>query len=47
MIGVTTLRVQSRVLVIYTYNEYKDESSVQWVRTIDEHWADVILQANQ
>jgi len=47
MIGVTTLRVQSRVLVIYTYNEYKDESSVQWVRTTDEHWADVILQANQ
>jgi len=37
MMGMITLRVQSRVLFIYTYNEYKDETSVQWVRTTDEH----------
>jgi hypothetical protein len=47
MIGVTAVRVQTRVLLIYTYNEYKDESSVQWIRTTDEHWADAILAANQ
>ena len=46
MIGVTALRVQSRILLIYTYDKYKDESSVQWVHTTDERWADAILQAN-
>jgi hypothetical protein len=45
--GMTLVRVQSRMLFIYTYTEFKDESSVQWIRTTDEHWADSILQANK
>lgn len=45
--GLTLLRVQSRILFIYTYTEYKDESTVQWIRTTDEHWADTILQSNK
>jgi len=45
--GLTLLRVQSRILFVYTYTEYKDESTVQWIRTTDEHWADIILQSNK
>lgn len=45
--GMVVVHVQSRVLFIYTYAEYKDESSVQWIRTTDEHWADAILAANK
>jgi hypothetical protein len=45
--GMIVTHVQSRVLFIYTYTEYKDESSVQWIRTTDERWADAILQANK
>ena len=45
--GMIVLRVQSRVLFIFTYTEYKDESSVEWIRTLDEEWANAILQANK
>lgn len=45
--GMTVVRVQSRMLFLYTYTEFKDESSVQWIRTTDENWADSILQANK
>ena len=47
VMGMTILRVQARVLFVYTYTEYKDDSTVQWVRTTDEHWADAILQSNK
>ena len=48
VMGMIVIHVlQSRVLFIYTYAEYKDESSVQWIRNTDEHWADAILQANK
>jgi hypothetical protein len=47
VMGMTILRIQSRVLFGYTYMEYKDESTVQWIRTTDEHWADAILAANK
>ena len=47
VMGMVVLRVQSRVLFAYTYTEYKDESSVQWIRTTDESWADSILAANK
>jgi hypothetical protein len=46
VMGMTVLRVHSRVLFVYHYSEYKDESSVQWIHTTDEHWADAILKAN-
>jgi hypothetical protein len=45
--GMTVLRIQSRLVFLYTYTEFKDESSVQWIRTTNEHWADSILQANK
>lgn len=47
IMGMLVVRVQSRVLLIYMYGEYKDQSSVDWIRTTDEHWADAILQANK
>jgi len=45
--AMAVLRAQSRMLFLYTYTEFKDESSVQWVRTTSEHWADSILQGNK
>lgn len=45
--GVILLRAQARVLFLYTYADYKGESTVQSIRTTDEHWADAILAANQ
>ena len=47
VMGMIVLRLQSRVLFVYTYSAYKDETSIQWIRTTDERWADAILQANQ
>jgi hypothetical protein len=47
VMGIIVLRLQSRVLFVYTYSAYKDETSIQWIRTTDERWADAILQANQ
>ena len=41
------VRVQQRLLFLYVFDEYKDESSVQWVRTTGEHWADAILAGNK
>jgi hypothetical protein len=53
--GVTTrmamalaaLRVQNRVLLAYTFAVYKDESTVKWIRTTEEQWADAILKVNR
>jgi hypothetical protein len=45
--SMTVARVQQRLLFLYVFDEYKDESSVQWVRTTGEHWTDAILQANK
>jgi hypothetical protein len=41
------VRVRQRLLFLYIYNEYKDESSIQWLRTTGEQWADAILKANR
>lgn len=46
VMGMIVLRVQSRVLFVYLYSEYKDQSSIDWVRTAEDHWADAILRAN-
>jgi len=43
----TLLRVQNRLLFLYFYNAYKDESTAQWVRKTSEQWADAILTANK
>jgi hypothetical protein len=45
--GMTVLRVRERILFAYLYAPYVDESSVTWVRTTSEKWADAILKANQ
>lgn len=47
VMGMIALRVQARMLFVYTYTEYKDEASLQWIRTTDEQWADEILKANK
>jgi hypothetical protein len=47
VVGVIAMRVRSRLVFLYTYTEFKDDSSVQWIRTTDEQWADAILQANK
>ena len=41
------IRIQQRMLFLYVFDEYKDESSVQWVRATGEHWTDATLQANK
>lgn len=41
------VRVRQRLLFLYLYNEFKDETSVQWLRTTGEHWADAVLLANK
>lgn len=45
--GITVIRVHDRVLFAYLYTPYKDESSVASLKSVDEHWADAILRANQ
>jgi hypothetical protein len=45
--GMLVMHVQSRVLLVYLYCEYKDQSTIDWLRTTDEKWADSILQANK
>ena len=47
VVGMTILRVQSRLIYAFVYSVYKDDESVQWVRTTSEKWADAILKANQ
>jgi hypothetical protein len=45
-VAVVVLRAQNRILVLYLYSIYKDESTVQWMRTTGEQWADAVLAAN-
>jgi len=45
--AIIVLRVQNRVLFLYLYNTYKDESTVQWLHKTSEDWADAILKANE
>jgi hypothetical protein len=45
--GMIVVHVRSRVLLIYLYCEYKDQSTIDWLRSTDEHWAEAILQANK
>jgi hypothetical protein len=45
--AVTVMRVQERVLFLYTYAEYLNEDSVNRLRTTAEQWADAVLKANQ
>jgi hypothetical protein len=45
-LGITVLRTQNRILFLYLYSTYKDESTVQWIRKTSEQWADAILKAN-
>jgi len=47
VVNTIVLRVRQRLLFLYLIEEYKDESSVQWVRTTGEHWTDAILAANK
>jgi hypothetical protein len=46
-VGIVVLRVQNRVVFLYLYSVYKDESSVQWLRSTSEQWADAVLAANK
>lgn len=43
---IALIRVRSRILDLYLYTPYVDETSVQWVRTTGEQWADAVLKAN-
>jgi hypothetical protein len=45
--GLISMRLQSRLVFLYTYTEYKDESTIQDLRSMDERWVDAILQANK
>jgi len=45
-VATVVLRVQNRVLFLYLYSVYKDETTVQWLRNTSERWADETLKAN-
>jgi hypothetical protein len=45
-VGIVVLRAQHRILFLYLYNTYKDESTVQWISKTSEQWADAILKVN-
>jgi hypothetical protein len=45
--AIVVLRAQNRILFLYLYSVYKDESTVQWLRKTSEDWADAILKANE
>jgi hypothetical protein len=45
--AIVVLRAQNRVLFLYLYSTYKDESTVQWLHKASEDWADSILKANE
>jgi hypothetical protein len=47
IVGTVVLRAQSRVIFLYLYSIYKDDSSVEWVRSTSEQWADAVLAANK
>lgn len=46
MAGILVLRVQHRVIFIYTYNRFENSDSVKWVSTTEEQWSDAILKSN-
>ncbi len=46
-VAIVVLRAQNRVLFLYLFSMYKDESTVQWVRNTSEQWADAVLAANK
>lgn len=46
LVGVSLLRVKSRVLYCYFYTEYKGDQTEPQMRTELEGWADAILSAN-
>jgi len=45
--SIMILHVQNRILFLYLYSAYKDESTVQWIRSSSEQWADAVLAANK
>ena len=45
--GSAVLRVRNRLVFVYVYAVYRDQSSLQWVRKATEDWADAILKANE
>jgi hypothetical protein len=47
VVGMTILRVQSRLIYAFVFAAFKDEDSVQWVRKTSEQWADAIMKANE
>ena len=46
VMGMLVLRVKERMLFVYLYDDY-DEESVNWIGETLEAWADAILAANQ
>lgn len=45
--AINIIRVRHRVFFAYIYIEYKDESTVTWLRTTSAQWMSAILKANQ
>jgi len=45
-VATVVLRLQNRVLFLYLYSVYKDDTAVKWLRTTSEQWADATLKAN-
>lgn len=46
--GVTLfMHLKNRILIAYLFTPYDGETSVNWLRTTGEHWADAILKANR
>jgi hypothetical protein len=44
---ISVLRVQKRVLIAYTYQVFKDESTVKLMQATSEKWAKAICDANR
>lgn len=42
----SVLRVKQRLLMVYLYSDYKDESSIKWLGETSERWMTAILAAN-
>jgi hypothetical protein len=47
VVSTVVLRAQNRILLLYLFGVYKDESTVQWARKTSEQWADAVLAANK
>jgi hypothetical protein len=45
--GIVVTRLQNRLIFGYLFCEYKDDTTVAWLRSGTEHWADALLAANQ